>query len=159
MQVWRQFLIAVLVALALPVQGLANAVMLNCGPSHQRMQAVVSGHAAHAQHAEHAHHDSAAPPHSQAAHHADTAAVAGDDAGSPDTLTDLGQFKCSACASCCSGLALLRALPQVPAPDAVATVFVAVRPSVGASWSSPLTTPVAKLATPHSNASSRASNE
>ena len=117
MHAWLRYVMACLLALALPAQGLANAVMLHCGSSHERMHAqspasqATDHHEHHAEHGDHAEH-------------------AGHDPVAPDKLTDLGQYKCSSCASCCAGIALLSDLPQLVAPEFGATVFAAVAPGV-----------------------------
>ncbi len=125
MRVWLKFVMACLLALALPAQGLANATMLHCGTSHQRMhtaQAVAPQAADHAA-GHHAHH-SAAADRAEPAHQ--------DDLVSPDKLTDLGQYKCSSCASCCASMALLSVMPQLVAPELGATAFAAVAPGIAA---------------------------
>jgi hypothetical protein len=94
---------------ALPLQGLAAAAMLNCGPSHHRMATQGTGpdaapHPAHgadhhgpASHAGHEHMGSPTPA---------SAADPSENTSDHDPLTKLSQYKCSACASCCLGLAL-----------------------------------------------------
>jgi hypothetical protein len=71
-----------LVALALPVQGVAASTMMFCGPAHESSAAHD-----HASHHDHSAHD---------------AASASDDgaAGEPDTMS------CSVCASCCTAATL-----------------------------------------------------
>lgn len=112
-RVVRAFLVWVMV-IAMPVQGMAASVMLFCGPSHERMMqglmadgpGVGSSRVAEAGHADsaadHGLHAHAAPAHPGADN-----AGAGSDA---DGLTSLsphsGKFTCSACAACCSALAL-----------------------------------------------------
>jgi hypothetical protein len=126
MRPWFRFVMAALLALALPAQGLANAVMLHCGSSHQRMHTaqVVAPQAA-----DHHQHHGAAAEHSHSADHADHAAQ---EPVSPDKLTDLGQYKCSSCASCCAGMALPSTVSQLVAPEPGATVFAAVAPGIAA---------------------------
>lgn len=77
---------------ALPVQGWAVATLVNCGPTHPRMAA-----AAHDA-AEHAHH------HGETANQGEPANAQAE----PDAAASLSlsKFKCSACASCCLGMAL-----------------------------------------------------
>lgn len=102
-----------LLALAIPVQGLAAAAMIHCGSSDQRLQDVqdVQAHHSHAHHdatdrslaaagaAEHPH----APADASAAHH---------------TSAGLAQHQCGACGACC--LCSIAAMPgfalSVPAP-------------------------------------------
>lgn len=118
---WLKYVMACLLALALPAQGLANATMLHCGSSHQRMH---TAQAAAPQASDlHQHHGAAAG-------HQHTAEQAKHEPVSPDKLTDLGQYKCSSCASCCAGIALLSAMPQLEAPEVGATAFAAVAPGV-----------------------------
>lgn len=104
-----------LLLLALPLQGFAAVAMVHCGPVHERMLAeVTAGFAEKGQ-------DEVGHGH----HHQHAAGVAGEhpDAGAPGPATDLpsadhldeiAKFKCSACASCCTGTALPTAvLPMV----------------------------------------------
>jgi hypothetical protein len=129
MRVWLKLVIVWLTALALPVQGLASATMTHCGPSHERMQVTQVG-AGH-------HHgfDAGVSFHS---HRAQTAAAAdhppatAHGAHQPDKFSDLGKYKCSSCASCCAGVALLSVMPRVAAPDPTATVFAATEFAIGA---------------------------
>ena len=125
MRLWFRFVMAFLVALALPAQGLANAAMLHCGTSHQRMHTAQA--AAHPAADHHQHHAAAGHPHS-----ADHADHTGHEPVSPDKLTDLGQYKCSSCASCCAGMALPSTMPQLVAPELGATVFASVAPGIAA---------------------------
>ncbi len=99
---------------ALPLQGLAAAVMLHCAG-----QAAATAQGAHAHHGAAAHrdaHDAAAGHHGGAAQDAPQAAAA-DDAGQWPSVT----HKCGVCAACFSVVA--------PAP-AVARLQVASPPSV-----------------------------
>ena len=111
MQVWLRFLIVWFIAIALPAQGMAGVTMAHCGQSHERM-----GVAVEASHDRHAAHD-ASTAHRHDADIAD-GAVQADDAmpaqakAQPGKLSDLGQYKCSTCASCCAGAALPSALPR-----------------------------------------------
>lgn len=92
-----------LLMLALPVQGLAAAVGLSCGPAHQHgLEALnalnaFDGHAPDAatEDAGHAHHAA----HEQHAHHQAT------DTNDDAVATDLqaAASTCSACAACCVG--------------------------------------------------------
>ncbi len=118
---WR-LMLALLLAVALPLQGYAAHGLHHCAP----VPPTAPGVDAHAHHAP----APEASPHEHAGHHLE---VAG-----PDGHSDLGKThgetqgktqgtgKCSACASCCSGLALIPGLPllDLPAqgPLAVATV-------------------------------------
>ena len=131
---WLEFVIVWLVALALPVQGIARTTMAHCGPSHARMHTVQPNSDRHALAAHHHGAHAAGSPH----HHAATAGTTGhatapDHAAAlPDKLTDLGKYNCSACASCCSVCALSSSFPPIPAPEVAPTVFVTVVPSVAA---------------------------
>ncbi len=114
----RSILRAVLIwlmALAMPVQGLAAAKMIFCGPGHH--PPAVSSVADHHQAAM-----STAQDHQAAAHeHAVTDAVATIHGDVPhhwpdDSPPKVGKTGCSACASCCSMLAIpsLLAVPGEP---------------------------------------------
>jgi hypothetical protein len=135
MWVWLRFVIVCLVALTLPIQAMASATMVRCGPGHQGTHAATSDQARHSP-ASHEHQTNRAePPHS----HEVTAADAAPDAASPglytaqtETFTKLTNDKCSACASCCSACAIVSAFPRVPVPDVAPTVFVATAPAVEA---------------------------
>ena len=93
-------LIIWLVAVALPVQGFAAAAMISCGPVHAQMGKAVD-QAAH-------HHDANDDRHS---HDHGTAEESKSDSQEPTPFLKFFKFKCSACASCCSGAA-------APSPDA-----------------------------------------
>jgi hypothetical protein len=99
-----------LLALALPIQGVSAATMLHCVSVHERMAAGVHGQAVHAHH--HSHDDAAAHD-----------AGGGADAHSGGTSHHhADKASCSACASCCSGVAL-PAMPLIlAAQDIVQTV-------------------------------------
>ena len=123
MQVWLRLLIVWFIAIALPVQGMAGVSMAHCGSSHERM-----GDAAQAAPYQHADHDAGAAHHHEgdAADELDSAAraTAGQTQMKSGKLSDLAQYKCSSCASCCAGSALpstMLRLPQVTAAPAVFT--------------------------------------
>lgn len=128
-----------LVAFAIPAQGIAAAAMLHCGPHHHDATA--------AQTKDHAHLGDlglapAAPAtHGHAAHavaDADVADNVGRNSAMPDTASTalIGKStaatkatgstyqKCSACASCCAGMALPSAAVMTPAIDPVREVTV-----------------------------------
>jgi hypothetical protein len=92
---------------ALPVQSWAVATMVNCGPTHHRMSAAMDTGA-------HVHDEESHEPHGHdhASHHHDTATSDQADRvdqgqADPDPKTaSMGKFKCSACATCCLGMAL-----------------------------------------------------
>ena len=111
----RKALIWVVMAL-LPLQGYAAAAMISCGPMHARMSAS----------ADHSHHHDAGD-HSH--HHHDGAAPADAD-DDRSRMADLLKFKCSACASCCTGSAAPS--PAVPAVMADASHGVRI-PFFGSS--------------------------
>ena len=122
MPLWFRLLIVWCIAVALPVQGVAGMTMAHCGPGHERMGAAVDATA-------HRHAD----PEAGAAHHqhagkAVAASLAGhashDMADAPsDPVSDLAQYKCSSCASCCAGSALPPAMLRVPNAVAAQAVF------------------------------------
>lgn len=93
--------------LAVPVQGMAAALMLACGPDPQTRAAAVSmAAAAHA--GEHAAHPHSGMHDRHGAHAHDGHAVLGHhDDGSHHHKVDNQAHKCSACASCCVGAAML----------------------------------------------------
>lgn len=96
-RMWRALRTAVtwLIALALPLQGLAAATMLSCGPGHHRMAAVTAAEPVVDDHAAHENHAAAA---ASAKHHTGSSGSADDPSKS---LHELAKFKCSACAACC----------------------------------------------------------
>ena len=106
--------------LSVPVQGLAASTMLLCGPNHHRQQQATQAmheHAAHG-HVSHATHD--AQPGTQGArgahdtlHHPASADTGADPLGSAEPT----KSKCSACASCCSAVAILGTFPSVAVAD------------------------------------------
>lgn len=114
-----KFVLVWLIALALPVQALASATLLHCGPGHQRVHAAQLGTAPPASaHHDHAQHQAASSPEH--------------DAGQTAPLADLGKYKCSACAACGSVCALTSQMPVISAPEFGATVFLTVVPAVEA---------------------------
>jgi hypothetical protein len=113
-RVVRAFLVWVMV-FAMPVQGMAASAMLFCGPSHERMmQGLVLDAAASAQdHSGDAAHEMAAMDHSDHHEHAGSGApvaseptVSADGDGMGGLFPHHGKFSCSACAACCTALAL-----------------------------------------------------
>lgn len=128
----RAFLVWVMV-IALPVQGMAASVMLFCGPSHERMvqAGAVDASAARAESTGGAGHEHAAAGHAAHRHatpdqvvssvFADVAADTGADTtadGAGGLVAPHGTFNCSACAACCSALALPAtfSLPDAASP-------------------------------------------
>ena len=129
-----RFVLLWLLALALPVQGLASAAMLHCAGSHERMHGlqgdaglvagagavaarlsldVATHHGAH----DHGHATMAA---ANDGHDLDLGRNAG------DPLTDQGKYSCSACAACCSACALSSSVTTLATPDFAPTVFAAL---------------------------------
>ena len=93
----RKVLIWIVVAL-LPLQGYAAAAMISCGPMHARMSLMVASDAAHDGHAAHGH--------SNEHHAAHGHAGAESGPGEEPAPRDVTNFKCSACASCCTAPAV-----------------------------------------------------
>ena len=98
-----------LLALALPLQGLAAATMAACGPAHAHDVA----HAVHDPQAQHAHAHAPAVP--------DAAA---DDPAADDASPPAPSQKCSVCASCCTASAGLPTHAVVAEPAASADSVV-----------------------------------
>ena len=122
MQVWLRLLIVWFIAIALPVQGMAGVTLAHCGSSHARMGATMEA-------PQHRHADrEAGTAHHHPADVADGAAQS-DHGGAPQAkaqsskLSDLAQYKCSSCASCCAGSALPSAIPRLLEPTAAPAVF------------------------------------
>ena len=108
---YLRLLFAWIVMIAIPVQGFAAASMMFCG----------KGSAHHAQAAAVHQHDAGTPAHDHATHQPQAQAAAEQ---APMKLSDGASatnlaHKCSACASCCHGVAIaqtpLIVLPDVPA--------------------------------------------
>lgn len=122
MQVWLRLLIVWFTAIAIPVQGMAGVTMAHCGSSHERMGAAVDAaqhmHADHSAGATHRHDTDVADGMNQADH-----TVATQDRAKSGKLSDLAQYKCSSCASCCAGSALPSAQLRIPEAAAVPAVF------------------------------------
>ena len=131
-----------LVALAIPAQGMAATAMLHCGPHHHvalAAQPKVHGHPGDLWLA-----PAAPATHSHASHPAvdvDAAGDIGKNSASPDSAstTQVGKAtvatkaagstyqKCSACASCCAGLALPSTAVTPPVIDPIREVTVLPR--------------------------------
>ena len=119
----RRFVMLWLLALAIPLQGLAAATMVHCGSSHQRMHDAVALAHSHAESSAHHHShrgghgvDHAVSMADASDHHHEAAADASAD---PDKYSDLAQYTCSACGACCSVAALPAFALRVPTPNAV----------------------------------------
>lgn len=110
-----------LMALALPLQGLAATGAVHCAAMHERMQVSAVAH----------HHDDDATHHHEA-HAAKSAASSADDHRSDDSAPRAGgAFKCSACAVCCVALGLPSgAVTLPPAPAEGLTPPIALRAAV-----------------------------
>lgn len=100
----RSFLLW-LVVLAVPLQGLAAATMLNCAAMHGAATAVL----------ERAGHGDQAHEHEDA--HAHAAVAAHDESAADPGLAHAADHKCSACAACHASIGLPAALPPLPAFD------------------------------------------
>lgn len=121
-RVVRAVLVWVMV-IAMPMQGMAASLMLFCGPSHERMLQgpVVAASAARPAQAGEPAHDHAGAGHAVHDHAAQGDRVVsqpalGADADSAHGLSAHdGKVSCSACAACCSALALPASfsLPEV----------------------------------------------
>jgi hypothetical protein len=109
-----------LLALAVPLQGVAAATMLVCGPHHQ------AGGAVHASPDVQPHHHGAHSGDDAHAHHA----MPGADVGASG-LAQADGHTCSACATCCSALALVGTFGVPACPELASTLFDSVVPSVG----------------------------
>jgi hypothetical protein len=124
----RRFLLWLLM-FAVPLQGMAASTMLLCGPSHHRQQAAaqvdveVEAEAAH----DHGLHHGASAIDLQDHDHADAGdAHTASGAHTPGSA-GISKSKCSVCASCCSGVAIVAtplttAVAEQPEPY---TVFLA----------------------------------
>ena len=120
-----------LLVLAVPAQGAAAATMALCGPNHHGGGVVADVQLAAP--AEHVHHPSGATTahqHPQAAAQADEDSSVSASTAAATKVSQAGQHKCSACASCCSVGAILSSVLAVPAPVFTATVFSTVVPGV-----------------------------
>jgi len=122
MQVWLRLLIVLIIALALPVQGVASATLAHCGQRHDRMQVApwVSQHH-HSPHEAGAalHHETNMMDTADPADHATSTHAA----AQLDRLADVAKHKCSSCASCCAGSVLPSVMPWIPEPVSAPTTF------------------------------------
>jgi hypothetical protein len=117
-------LVVWLLALALPMQGVAAATLVFCGQAshHERHQAVAAG-VVHADVHSHANAEVAAS--------AATAATAAIHGGDCQPASAEGHT-CSACAACCSVGAMLSPVPTVPMPDSAPIEFLMLVRAIGA---------------------------
>lgn len=105
-----------LMVLALPIQAVAAAGMQHCGATHRLMQVASMGAAAPDVHDPA--HEATPHEHAGASTSLDVVVSAGDSSDQGPNATALGNdFTCSACASCCSALALPSSLVRLPAPS------------------------------------------
>lgn len=138
--VWRALFIWLLV-LAVPVQGLAAALMVSCG-SHQRAgamasllpahmgQAATAAHRLGSAHAPGVQGDAAAAPCPHQAQHAGAGGTGEAAAGTADAAApaSIDGHTCSACAACCSvgaPQALALAVPAAAGPGALSAAVQA----------------------------------
>ncbi|MEO7851375.1 MAG: hypothetical protein ABIR94_03840 [Rubrivivax sp.] len=98
---WRRQLLIILIALALPLQAYAAASMLWCGPVHPSR--VVQSQGEHHARSAHEHGSGASSSEAHVPHHADGPV----DASGAQPQSDTGSSKCSLCAVCSVGVALL----------------------------------------------------
>ena len=123
----RSFLRSLLIwlmALALPIQAVAAAGMQHCGPVHRLMQAGSAAAVALDSH-DPAHE---AVPHEHGDAGLDVEVSAGDRVDEDASTAALGDdYTCSACANCCSAVALPASLVRLPAPhiEALAAAMAA----------------------------------
>lgn len=104
-----------LMALALPIQAVAAASMLHCGAAHRLMQG--GSLAAVAPDGHDAVHDATPHQHADSSAGLDADLSAGDSSDASLSASPLGDdFTCSACANCCSAVALPSRLVRLPAP-------------------------------------------
>lgn len=116
-----------LMVFAMPVQGMAVSTMALCGPVHERMalSPAAADHDGQAVPAQEQSDRTLAPA---AAAWPDDARLGTDDLQAPVTngFGHLDMFSCSACASCCSTLAMPVGLPLVGDPDVADTTPAAL---------------------------------
>lgn len=109
--IWRCLLVW-LTVLAMPIQGIAAAGMMHCGP---RIPGVPQHHAQAAEPGGlHEHHAGADGAH---AHHHGAAQQGSDAPDAPSAFNGQADHHCSACAACCLGAALPASVMQVPVPN------------------------------------------
>ncbi|MCI4427850.1 MAG: hypothetical protein JHC40_01645 [Burkholderiales bacterium] len=117
-----------LLALAVPAQAVAAATMAFCGPGHQG-RVVQPGSTSNGRH----HHDATKAEHSHVQHpvlHGEGLASPGGEHSASTDRMHADSHKCSACASCCSALALASVIEMPACPEFAATRFDCVAPSV-----------------------------
>ena len=118
----QRIIIALVLAFALPLQGVAAATMVACGPSHHRMDGASQVHS-------HFDHDgqpeAQTDDHDHSSLHSHEQSLIGEQVH-PDhhaahhDLDKASKYKCSACASCCAAAAIpsqLLTLESVSLPE------------------------------------------
>ena len=127
-----------LVAFAVPAQGMAAVTMMHCGPGHHGAQAAQTdvqplpdasqASVGYSSHGHASHPDLDANTASDTVHHATSpdasAAAQADETIDPVKVAKAASQKCSACASCCSGLALPSTAVIPPTIDGAREVTV-----------------------------------
>ena len=105
-----------LMVLAMPVQAVAAASMQHCGAAHRLMQ--MGSTAAVTPDGDDPAHDATPHLHADAGTGLDADLSAGNSSDTSLSATPLvDDFTCSACANCCSAVALPSSLVRLPAPD------------------------------------------
>lgn len=123
--VWR-ILMTCLLLVAVPLQGVAAAAMLACGPNHDSLYGSIAQVVATGKQAQHPHSGDHSHKHEISAASAENAstgetAQAQTVSGVPSPHTD-AHFKCNACGPCCLGAALttdvvIRVVPLASSAD------------------------------------------
>lgn len=108
---WLRFVIALVLAAALPLNGVAAAAMQHCAPHS------IADVDEHHDLDQHHHADAAVVQDAARHHHGDIVVADADDAGlhHPSDHTLVAKTKCSACAACCAGAAIPASSMQVGA--------------------------------------------
>ena len=109
-----------LMALAIPAQGMAAATLMHCGPGHHgapsaphKAPVLPEAFLAAGEHAVHGH-----------AHHTAADADVASDSAQNAADSSPTQHRCSACASCCAGVALTSKAVTLPTIDPAGEVAV-----------------------------------
>jgi hypothetical protein len=120
-----RFIVMWLIAVALPFQGVAAATMLHCGSANPAPAA--SAHEGHAHH-HHGADSTASSAGTPSHHHGDHHGATADSTSTPPLSHHQadGKASCSACASCCSALAL-PTTPVIVATHTVADTITTLR--------------------------------
>jgi hypothetical protein len=140
-----------LLLLALPVQGVAAATMLYCGPAQGAREAEAVVQRPHADNAptvahqaQPGHHDHSTHQHAAATAHEEPKAIS--DQGpsqpsSPGSLEQTADGKCSVCATCCNAAAVSPALVLPPRSDDPAPVHAVPESQISFLTEGPLRPP------------------